>query len=70
MDARRRPDERRNLRTAKTCGPGAPWLVPSAQGDDLCATVTKKVMDTGESAEQAVNTNRAGKAGLIRLNLW
>jgi hypothetical protein len=27
-------------------------------------------MDTGESAEQAVNTNRAGKAGLIRLNLW
>jgi hypothetical protein len=34
------------------------------------ATVTNKVMDTGESAHNAVNTNRAGKAGLLRSSLW
>jgi hypothetical protein len=39
------------LRTAKACGPGTPGLVLSAQGDDLRATVTNKVMDTGESTQ-------------------
>jgi hypothetical protein len=38
-------------RTAKACGPGTPGLVLSAQGDDLRATVTNKVMDTGESTQ-------------------
>ena len=37
---------------------------------DPQATVTNKVMDTGESTTNAVKTNRAGKAGSLRLNLW
>jgi hypothetical protein len=45
-----------------------PGLVLSAQGDDLRATVTNKVMDTGESAQKALN-HRAGKAGSLRLKL-
>ena len=33
-------------------------------------TVTEEVTDTGESTKEPVKTTRAGKAGLIRLNLW
>ena len=39
------------VRTAKSCGPGTPGLVLSAQGDHLRTTVTNKVMDTGESTK-------------------
>jgi hypothetical protein len=58
-------DERRWMRTAKTCGPGTPGLVLSLEFDELKATVTNKVMDTGESTEKAVN-RCAGNAGLFR----
>ena len=39
-------------RTAKSCGPDAPGLASSLQMMILQATVTKKVMDTGESTKQ------------------
>jgi hypothetical protein len=37
--------------------------------DDRQATVTKKVMDTGESAQQIVNTIAQGMS-MLRLHLW
>jgi hypothetical protein len=37
---------------AKSCGPDAAGLASSLQMMVLQATVTKKVMDTGESAKQ------------------
>ncbi len=52
----------------QTCGTDAdseavwswhPWAGVKCVDDDLRATVTNKVMDTGESTEQAIN-HRAG----------
>jgi hypothetical protein len=45
-------------RTAKSCGPGTPRLVPSVQIDDLHATVTQEVMDTGESTKRPLKPLR------------
>src|SRR5262249_20799947 len=49
------------MRTAKACGPGTPGLVLSLRGDSPRATVTNKVMDTGESTQKVVS-HRAGNA--------
>jgi hypothetical protein len=47
-------------RTAKACGPGTPGLV-SSLAEMICeATVTKKVMDTGASTQELVNTIAQG----------
>ena len=48
----RSPDERRDWRTAKSCGPGAPWLAPSLLMMSLQATVTR--------ARSSVNTIAQG----------
>jgi len=46
-----------------------PWAGVKPWDDDLETTVTNKVMDTGESAQQVVN-HCAGRVGSLRLNLW
>ncbi|MGH6677591.1 MAG: hypothetical protein ACREDL_01300, partial [Bradyrhizobium sp.] len=53
MDATVPQDERCLLRTAKLCGSGTPWLVPSwRQCFSHCADDGDyEVMDTGKSAE-------------------
>jgi len=56
------------LRTAKSCGPGAPGLAPSLEMI-LKATVTKKVMDTGESAKQPLTPSRR-EGRHFPVNLW
>ena len=48
------------MRTAKACGPGTPGLVLRSQVMILRTTVTNKVMDTGESAQEPVNTIAQG----------
>ena len=78
MDAKAR-ETNAPMRTTKACGPGIPWLMPSLLiGDvgpsgptrrDRPATVTNKVMDTGESAQQIVNTIAQGMP-MLRLHLW
>jgi hypothetical protein len=51
-------DERRDWRTAKSCGPDAPGLASSRQVTSLPMTVTNKVMDTGEITEQPLTPLR------------
>ena len=55
--------DERPSRTAKACGPGTPGLVLSLR-DVSQATVTNKVMDTGESTYNAVNTIAQGRPGV------
>jgi|SRR5579864_8033510 len=50
------------LRTAKSCGPGAPGLAPSVRGDDLARDGDYEVTDTGEITYKPED-HRAGKAG-------
>src|SRR5262249_32799747 len=50
-------------RTAKACGPGTPGLVPSCAGDDPRSDGDSEVMDTGESAHNAVKTIAQGRPG-------
>jgi hypothetical protein len=79
MDAERGEANLVKPRTAKACGPGTPGLVLSLQiGDvgplgptrrDLQATVTNKVMDTGESTLHALTPSRR-EGRMFRLNLW
>jgi hypothetical protein len=45
-------NDRHMLRTAKSCGPDAPWLASSLARRSGKVTVTNKVMDTGESTKQ------------------
>jgi hypothetical protein len=45
-------------RTAKPCGPDAPWLASSLRMMMSQATVTKKVMDAGEITEQPLTPSR------------
>ena len=55
----RSPDERRNWRTAKSCGPGTPRLVPSLSMTSLQATVTRTSRTPGR-ARSSVNTIAQG----------
>ena len=55
----RSPDERRDWRTAKSCGPGAPWLAPSLLMMSLQATVTRTSRTPGR-ARSSVNTIAQG----------
>jgi hypothetical protein len=57
MDAERR-ETNVATRTAKSCGPGAPGLASSVRVTNLQATVTNKVMDTGESTKQPLTPLR------------
>jgi hypothetical protein len=62
-------DERRSLRTAKSCGSDAPMLASSSRGASfLRATVTIKPV-TGEITEETVKTIARGKPG-VPVNLW
>ena len=54
-------DGRRRMRTAKSCGPGAPWLAPSRRSNPQ-ATVTKKSWTPGR-ARNTPEHHCAGKAG-------
>jgi hypothetical protein len=66
-------DEGRCARTAKACGPGAPWLALSLRTGDVGplgpdaprsqATGDYEVTDTGESTHNAVNTIAQGRPG-------
>ena len=56
------------LRTAKSCGPGAATLALRRRAS--AGNGGKKGRFPGESTKQAVKTTRAGKAGIVRLNLW
>src|SRR5262245_7322046 len=62
-------DERRGWRTAKTCGPGTPGLVPSARGDDMRATVTKRSWTPGRARTTPLTPLRR-EGRVSRLNLW
>jgi hypothetical protein len=55
-------------RTAEACGPGTPGLVLSLR-DVSQATVTNKVMDTGESTHNAVKPLRR-EGRIVSADLW
>jgi hypothetical protein len=46
-----------------------PWAGAKSANDDLQATVTNKVMDTGESTPISVKTIAQGMS-MFRLHLW
>jgi len=46
-----------------------PWAGAKSANDDLQATVTNKVMDTGESTHNAVKTIAQGMS-LVAADLW
>src|SRR6202012_951806 len=58
VDAIALSDVQCGVRTAKSCGRGAPGLASSRQVTSLPATVTNKVMDTGESTKQPLKPLR------------
>jgi hypothetical protein len=57
------------MRTAKSCRPDTPTLVSSLR-EIPAGDGGKKARLTEEITKETVKTTRAGKAGLIRLNLW
>jgi hypothetical protein len=69
MDALASHDERGHKRTAKSCGPDPPTLGSSWLKMIRRRRWLKSPVRRGEH-EAAVKTNRAGKAGSLRLNLW
>jgi hypothetical protein len=60
----RRVRRTRPLRTAKSCGPGAPTLASSAQDDDLARDGGKKARFPGESTKDTVKTIAQGMPDL------
>jgi len=66
-----RKDEAQVVRTAKSCGPDLSTLRSSERQclRIALATVTKSPI-AGESTKETVKTNRAGKVGSFRPNLW
>jgi hypothetical protein len=56
------------MRTAKSCGPGAPTLVSSFAGFSARRRWQKSPV-TGESTKETVKTIAQGKLG-VPVNLW
>jgi hypothetical protein len=69
VDAMAPTDERHFLRTAKSCGPGAPRQALSFARNDARATVAIKLVHRGEH-EVSRKTIAQGRPECIRLYLW
>jgi hypothetical protein len=65
MDAKFAPDERRRLRTAKSCGPDTPTLVSSGAEFFRAAMVARKPGHQGE-LEVSRNTIAQGRPDCFR----
>jgi hypothetical protein len=68
MDAIMSSDVRRDA-DGKGVWAWHPWAGAKLWDDDLKATVTNKVMDTGASTQERVNTIAQGMS-MFRLYLW
>ncbi len=62
--------DERQVADVKSRGPGIPMLMPSSRVMMILPTTVAKEPGAPRRARYKRENHRAGKAGLIRLNLW